>query len=286
MIDWLDTYTNTDPVNIILLHIGTNDIDDSQIRLILLQKSKLFWIISITYESDHSVKITVILALIINHLNYTCGDGSATTHLNDAIYNMAQARIASGDRIEIVDMECGADIDYRLTSVGGDMYEQLHPYPYGTGYEKMADLWFSGLQAIQPVADAGSDQNVNEFESVTLDGYRFESDHVGAVVSISGYRPGISPSCCRTFNRPLPRFSAVRRRNIDFPADSYRCRWSGSYRYHQRNRRQPRRFRRRRWRWLLYSHCRLWLVIWSLTSKYCVIFVTDFSLPTRWARRW
>ena len=34
---------------------------------------------------------------------------------------------------------------------------------------KMADVWFSGLKEILPQADAGPDQNVNEFDTVTLD---------------------------------------------------------------------------------------------------------------------
>ena len=65
------------------------------------------------------------------------------------------------DRIEIVDMECGAGIDYRDKLLVVICVGHLHLYPFDTGYEKMADVWFSGFQAIQPVADAGSDQNVN-----------------------------------------------------------------------------------------------------------------------------
>ena len=44
---------------------------------------------------------------------------------------------------------------------GGDMWDTLHPFEFG--YEKMADLWFTGLMEILPQASAGPDQNANEF---------------------------------------------------------------------------------------------------------------------------
>ena len=140
------------PPDIILLHIGTNDIDELQDPDdVALEVSQILDEID-QYESDYSVNITVILALIINHPNYICGNASTTTTFNDDVYDMAQDRINSGDRIEIVDMECGADIDYRQQPTG-DMWNYVHPFE--TGYEKMADVWFSGLQAILPVANAG-----------------------------------------------------------------------------------------------------------------------------------
>jgi hypothetical protein len=50
------------------------------------------------------------------------------------------------------------------------MYDDLHPHALGTGYDKMAGVWFSGLQAILPVADAGPDLDADEGNTVTLDG--------------------------------------------------------------------------------------------------------------------
>jgi len=77
-------------------------------------------------------------------------------------------------------MEYGADIVYQ-EQPAGDMYGELHPFE--TGYEKMADIWFSAILAITlPVADAGSNQNVSEFDSVTLDGSN-SSDPDGSIVS-------------------------------------------------------------------------------------------------------
>ena len=166
------------PADIVLLHIGTNDISNGQtpsstatdVNNILDEIDR--------YESDNSVKITVMLALIINQLGYTCSDPSVTSTYDDLLDTMAIGRINSGDRIEIVDMECGAGIDY-AQEPDGDMYSTLHPFH--TGYEKMANLWFSGFQAIQPVADAGLDQDVQSGDLVTLDGSN-SSDHFDAAL--------------------------------------------------------------------------------------------------------
>jgi len=170
----------TNPADIILLHIGRNDITIQQQDPIEIVSEVSQVLDEIDrYESNLSANITVILALIINRLGYNCFNASTTTTFNDDLYDMAQDRIDSGDRIEIIDMECGAGIDYR-EQPDGDMYSGSHPVE--TGYEKMADLWIFGFQTIQPVADAGSNQSVNEFNLVTLDGSN-SSDHFGTVVS-------------------------------------------------------------------------------------------------------
>jgi len=154
--DWLVV----NPADIILLHIGTNDVffDTQDPDAITAEVSQIL------DEIDrYSTDIQVILALIINNENYICGNSSNVTDFNDRLNAMALAR--SSDKIEIVDMECGAAIDY----AGGDMWNTLHPFE--TGYEKMADVWFNAIFAITyPVADAGPDQNVNEFDLVTLTG--------------------------------------------------------------------------------------------------------------------
>ena len=182
--DWLIA----DSPDVILLHIGTNDINELQAPAGIVPE-----VSQILDEIDqYDPNITVILALIINEQDHTCNDGSPTSIFNYDVYDMALKRSdpsypgytgglnGDRDRIEIVDMECDAGIDYRSYIDGGDMYNQLHPYP--TGYDKMANLWFTGFKAIQPVADAGSDQDVQSGYLVTLDGSN-SSDHFGAAVS-------------------------------------------------------------------------------------------------------
>jgi lysophospholipase L1-like esterase len=91
------------------------------------------------YETNYGRHITVILAKIINRNPYS----ALTTTFNNNVAAMAQARINNGDDIIIVDMENGAGINYST-----DMYDTLHPN--ASGYQKMANLWFSTLQTILP----------------------------------------------------------------------------------------------------------------------------------------
>jgi hypothetical protein len=121
------------PPNIVLLHIGTNGLDESpaDVEDILDEIDR--------YENDYAKHITVILARIINRNPYS----ATTTVFNNNVAGMAAARINGGDDIIIVDMENGAGINYST-----DMYDDKHPNEYG--YEKMGILWFTTLQTILP----------------------------------------------------------------------------------------------------------------------------------------
>ena len=159
--DWLVL----NQADIVLLHIGTNDIssDNQTASEIAAEVGKILDEIE-RFESDFNTSIIVILARIINLITYS----QLTSDFNDQLELMANTRIANGDKIIIVDMEEGADIVY-LQQPDGDMYNDTHPFE--TGYTKMADTWFAdGLSLILPVADAGPDQTVDEFDTVTLDG--------------------------------------------------------------------------------------------------------------------
>jgi lysophospholipase L1-like esterase len=162
--DVLTWLRQADPVDVVLLHIGTNDLntDPSDVEAILDQID--------AYETGPGGRpVWVILARIINRMNHTCPSPSTTTTFNRNVAAMAQDRIDNdGDKIIIVDMECGANIDYRARPQG-DMNDDLHPF--STGYDKMAAVWFDdGLKQILPTADAGPDQSVDEGDRVTLDG--------------------------------------------------------------------------------------------------------------------
>ncbi len=122
------------PADVVLLHIGTNDIssgtqDPADIGLIL------------DNIDLYSLNTTVVLARIINRTDYPAKE-LATTQFNDAVENLAKARIANGDKIIIVDQEDA--LDYAT-----DMADTLHPNP--TGYEKMSDVWLNALSSFLPV---------------------------------------------------------------------------------------------------------------------------------------
>ena len=77
---------------------------------------------------------------------------------NDNVEDMALDRVnnpgnpAYPDKIIIVDMEAGANINYAVQPAG-DMWDNLHPYQFGLGYDKMADVWFDALEQLLPDPD-------------------------------------------------------------------------------------------------------------------------------------
>jgi lysophospholipase L1-like esterase len=144
------SWLTANPADIVLLHIGTNGPEENSedVEDILSEIDR--------FENDNSVKIWVVLARIINRNCITdippCPESLTTTNFNNNVIAMAQDRKdLHGDKINIVNMESGAGIDYHLSSDSppGDMWDNLHPFD--TGYEKMAKIWFSAIeQVLQP----------------------------------------------------------------------------------------------------------------------------------------
>ena len=165
----LDEWLNAEEPNIVLLHIGTNDVangdqDWNEIEDIL--------VVIDDYESASGKPVWVILSLIIDRscdpFMPPCFKSAETTAFNNNVRDFVFfPRQAGGDKIILVDMQNGADIDYDRWDMGGDMWDNLHPFE--TGYSKMADVWFSALMEIPPQADAGPDQYVYELDTVKLD---------------------------------------------------------------------------------------------------------------------
>jgi GDSL-like Lipase/Acylhydrolase len=131
-------YLTDYPADIVLLHIGTNDLDadpDDVAAILDIIEG---------HEIATGRDVTVIIARIINLSCCTssppCDQCQTTTRFNNNIETMILKRIEKGDKLVIVDMECEAGFDYRLVSQGGDMFDLQHPV--ASGYHKMAKLWF------------------------------------------------------------------------------------------------------------------------------------------------
>jgi len=164
----LEEWLFAEEPNLILLHIGTNDIsanneDWNEVEATLGVVDD--------YENASGKDVWVVLSLIIDRscdpFLPPCPKSSETTNFNNDVRDLVFfSRQAGGDRIVLVDMQNDAGIDYERWEMGGDMVDDLHPFD--TGYDKMADAWFIGLTEILPQADAGPDQNVSEFDTVTL----------------------------------------------------------------------------------------------------------------------
>jgi hypothetical protein len=199
----LATWLNVHQPDIVLLHIGTNDLDPSATGADDVE--------AILDEIDvYDLDAWVILARIIARENDIFSGnppttGTDTTTFNNKVETMAQARIA--DKIVFVDMECWAGIDYRREPLG-DMNDLLHPYAFGTGYDKMADVWFAGLLQILPVADAGLDQSVSEFDLVTLDGSNSSDPKSGGNLSFQWEQTGGTVVVLSDPTSALPSFTA------------------------------------------------------------------------------
>ena len=124
------------PADIVLLHIGTNDINGGN-----EEPAEVSAILNELFTENSNA--TIVLALIINR---KAGEDHRddTSAYNINLNTMAQTRIALGDDIIVVDMESGAGLDYSTNSL--DMGAS---HPTQLGYDKMATNWYPAVvQAI------------------------------------------------------------------------------------------------------------------------------------------
>lgn len=124
-------FLTTHPADIVLLHIGTNDIQEGH-----ASSGDIAQILDEVRR--RSADITVVLALIINQAELN----PEVTSFNAEVLQMALERIANGDKILLVDMESAL-------LYPADMADTLHPN--NSGYGKIADVWFATLAGLLPV---------------------------------------------------------------------------------------------------------------------------------------
>jgi len=122
------------PADVILLHIGTNDITDGQAPSGVVAEAQGILDNIDQWQSDYGETVTVILARIILTTNETLNN--AITTYNNALETMASTRITNGDRIITVDMQ-------NALSYPSELSDEFHPTP--TGYAIMANVWYDAL---------------------------------------------------------------------------------------------------------------------------------------------
>ena len=133
--DYVTGWLNSTPADVILLHIGTNDI--SQYQGAAGTASDIGQILDLIDDwEEANNEVWVVLARIINRKDSLSG---TTTTLNGLIQTLANTRIAAGDRIVVVDMESAL-------SYPADLSDTVHPND--TGYGKMAAAWFAKLETL------------------------------------------------------------------------------------------------------------------------------------------
>jgi lysophospholipase L1-like esterase len=189
------TYLDEYNPDIILLHIGTNDITQEGSAAIANQKVTEILNLVDQYEARAEKEVLVFLALIINRIKpWTPGSpAEITSSFNNAIKSMAQSRIAAGDKIVIVDMENDAGFLYSSEDMANDG-EGIHPNDLG--YSKMANLWFSSIfwnYNTSPVISAIPDQTVtegNNFGVINLDDYVTDIEDPDENIIWTAIQPG------------------------------------------------------------------------------------------------
>ncbi len=165
-------YLNYYPADVILLEIGTNDVIANDYNSVA-DVERLLNAVD-TYEQQSGRPVLVLLGKIISLQNYPCGTEPRVTKYNSLLQTMATNRINNGDKLIVVDMECGAGINYST-----DMIDWLHPNQ--SGYQKMALLWYNTLASInaRPVITNIPDQTINKggnFSAIPLDNYVSDPD--------------------------------------------------------------------------------------------------------------
>ncbi len=156
--------------DLVLLEIGTNDINHHNTN-----PSAINDILNAidSYESTYSTEVLVLVAEIINTKDYSgigsCTSNTEVTTFNNNLHTLINTRIASGDKVIMVNMQCAAGINYYT-----QMTDYLHPIQ--AGYNLMGDVWFDAIDGIHnaPVISNITVSPVNEgssFSTFSLDPY-------------------------------------------------------------------------------------------------------------------
>ena len=130
-------WLNSNAADIVLLHIGINDInqrgDTSSTGVTNILNNIDTW-------ESNNYPVTVFLAKIVDDVpNYQAE--LDVTAFNNSLVSMLVGR--PNDRVIMVDMRDGAGILYGNGSPGPDMFDNVHPIL--TGYEKMATRWLTDM---------------------------------------------------------------------------------------------------------------------------------------------
>ncbi len=179
----LHSFLEMNPPDIILLHIGTNDIgeyyDSRNDNTIDTTVADISGLLDTIYTFNPNIK--VILAKIINREDNTdsptINETIETTAFNNALEIMANNRISNGDNLSLVDMESA--IVYP-----DDLSDGVHPND--NGYVKMSDIWFDAIKSILPKLSL----------KIFLEGNYFSNNTMSTHLNQAGFIPINQP-----FNR-------------------------------------------------------------------------------------
>jgi len=145
--NWL----NNSDADMILLHIGSNDIDMGDPADTVINDINRILDEIDRWESTNK-SVNVILAKIINRADKQENSVESRTlsEFNNKLTDLVNTRKnrQNPDKIVLVDMEKGAGFVYQIDNTvpytSGDLIDNLHPND--RGYEKLANKWYSVLK--------------------------------------------------------------------------------------------------------------------------------------------
>jgi lysophospholipase L1-like esterase len=209
MLSRIDSFLISDQPDIVLMHLGTNDLESGQSPNGVV--SDVNTLLNKIYSFNPNV--VVFLAKIINRglqvysldssfytydsHSYSFNDPDApaniretTSNYNSLLGDMANERIINGNNIVLLNMET-AITNYNEDSSAhssypyGELIDTFHPNQ--KGYNKMADVWFNALNYYfigKPVLAGPSNNSKNLKTPITLT-WGVTSNSVSYIVQIS-----------------------------------------------------------------------------------------------------
>ena len=133
--DGVTGWLNANPADVVLLHIGTNDITQGQSAN--STANEIGQILDKIKAVDSTTWVIVAKVIPRNDGNSTLQQ--RTTDLNNRVANLVAARTANGDRVTLVDMN-------GPLNPSTDLADGIHPDD--SGYSKMAVAWDSKLDEL------------------------------------------------------------------------------------------------------------------------------------------
>ena len=125
-------WLSLNPPDIILLHVGTNDISQKETAYnVSLEIDQILDQIDL-FELDNDYRIKVIVAKIINHFDYQ----ENVITLNNYISSNVEDRFKDGDYIFLADI---------YSSLNDKRYFLDNVHPNESGYKVMAETWASKI---------------------------------------------------------------------------------------------------------------------------------------------
>lgn len=130
--------------DIVLLHIGTNDLRDASssdipesVENVRETLQKIF-----SFGVNNNKRIVIFVALIIDQKP----PNPLVSEYNEALSTMVREHIDRYPPIILLNMQTGAGLDYQVDISDNFQPHQLHPNT--TGYIKMAELWYQTLVSV------------------------------------------------------------------------------------------------------------------------------------------